>query len=263
MGGLDHKTAGEYFRNELRLKTFPVAAKFLKSKSEFPEKTRQPSVAMGKRVAICQGVTMARIHGWTVGLTRSDVVCVPAAVVFGWSEATEPVDSLTGLFCETDFYADKEKALKEVGAIHRMENAEFEALVMAPMERAAFEPDIVFMYGNPAQMMRLAQAWTYMMGDRAPGYFGGKVECAECLIAPLKTQSARMVMPGNGERIFAGTQDDEMAFTFPANRVEDVMEGLKKAFRAVGGRYPVPPYMNYEPDFPKPHKELGKKVGIS
>ena len=49
--------------NGLRLKTLPVAVKFLKDESDFPEKTRQPSVVLQKRVTICQAVTMARVYG--------------------------------------------------------------------------------------------------------------------------------------------------------------------------------------------------------
>jgi uncharacterized protein (DUF169 family) len=118
------------------------------------------------------------------------------------------------------------------------------------------------MYGNPAQAMRLAQAWSYMAGERVQGHFGGKVECDEYLIAPFKTQSPRMVIPGHGERIFAGTQDDEVAFAVPAKFLPELARALKEVAKAIGGRYPVTPYQNFQPDFPKAHKELGKDLGI-
>ena len=41
----------------------------------FPEKTRRPKAFLKKRVTICQGVTMARLYGWTVGLAKEDIVC--------------------------------------------------------------------------------------------------------------------------------------------------------------------------------------------
>jgi len=83
----NYQEAGEAIRNDLRLKTFPLAVKFLKDKADFPEKTRQPAAVLGKRVTICQGVTMARLYGWTVGLTREDLICVPAMIAFGFSGA--------------------------------------------------------------------------------------------------------------------------------------------------------------------------------
>ena len=94
MARFNYQEAADFIQNELRLKTFPLAIKFLKDKADFPGKTRQPSEVLGKRVAICQGVTMARRYGWTVGLTREDLICVPAMITFGFSGASDPVETL-------------------------------------------------------------------------------------------------------------------------------------------------------------------------
>ncbi len=45
---VNYQEAAEFISNDLRLKTLPVAAKFLKEKAGFPEKTRQPSVVFKK-----------------------------------------------------------------------------------------------------------------------------------------------------------------------------------------------------------------------
>jgi uncharacterized protein (DUF169 family) len=262
MSETNYREAGEFVRNDLRLKTFPLAVKFLRDKAELPEKARRPSLALGKKVAICQGVTMARNYGWTVGLSREDVVCVPAAIVFGFSDSSDQSGSLAGLFCEINFSSDEAQAIKETSSMSRFGNGEIEAILLAPLERASFEPDTILIYGNPAQVMRLTQAWSYLAGERVSGHFGGKVECDEYLIAPYKTQSPRVIIPGNGERIFAGTQDDELAFAFPAKFLPELTRALKEVGKAMGARYPVTPYQNYQPEFPKAHKELGKKLGI-
>ena len=60
MEQLNYQETAQFIRDELRLKTFPLAVKFLKDKAGLPEKTRQPSAVLGKRITICQGVTMAR-----------------------------------------------------------------------------------------------------------------------------------------------------------------------------------------------------------
>jgi uncharacterized protein (DUF169 family) len=262
MSEMNSREAAELIRNDLRLKTFPVAAKFLEDKAEFPEKTRRPSISLGKRIAICQGVSMARIYGWTMGLSKEDVICVPAAIAFGFSESSNPPASLARLFYEINFASTEALAQKETSSMNRFKNGEFEAIVLAPLERTAFDPDTVIIYGNPAQMMRLNQAWSYLTGERVAGQFGGKVECDEYLIAPFKTKSARVIIPGNGERIFAGTQDDEMVFAFPGGFLLELSKALKEAGKAVGARYPVTPYLNFQPEFPKAHKDLGKELGI-
>lgn len=262
MNGDDRREAAQFIHNDLRMKTLPVGVRFLKDGEAFPEKTRRPSIALGKRVAICQGVTMARNYGWTVGLTREDVICVPAAIVFGFSDAADQAASVAGLFTEVNFSADRQRAESETGSMSRFMKGEIEGIVLAPLAKAPFEPQLALFYGNPAQMMRFAQAWSYITGERVSGEFGGKVECDEYLITPYKSQAPRMVIPGNGERIFAGTQDDEMAFVLPSPSLPDLVKGLKEVGRAMGVRYPVTPYQNYQPDFPKAHKNLGREVGV-
>lgn len=258
----NHQEMSEFIMNDLRLKTFPVAVKFLKDKSAFPEKTRWPSVALGKRVTICQGVTMARNYGWTVGLAREDLICVPAMIAFGFSGAADPVETLGKLFCEVNFSQNEERGRKEVESMVRFENGEYEALVLAPLQRGLFDPDTVVFYGNPAQVMRLVQALVFEKSARIPGNFGGKVECSEYLIAPHKTQSPRIVIPGMGDRIFSMTQDEEMVFAIPGQLLEDLVRGLREAGKKIGARYPVTFYQNFQPEFPKPYKVMGDELGI-
>lgn len=262
MEKMNLKEAAVLIRENLRLKTFPVAVKFLQDEATFPEKARRPTVTMGKRIALCQGVTMARNYGWTVGLAKEDITCVPAAIAFGFSDATDPALSLAGLFVEINFSSSNDLARKETSSMSRFENGEITGIVLAPMEKVTFEPDTVIIYGNPAQMMRLAQAWSFVTGKRLVGEFGGKVECDEYLITPFKMQCPRMVIPGNGERVFAASQDDEMVLALPIKCIPDLVKGLKESGKAIGVRYPVTPYQNFQPELPAAHVKLGKELDI-
>ena len=262
MAGIDFKESNDVIRNGLRLKTFPVAVKFLNDKSDFPEKTRQPAAVLQKRVTICQAVTMARVYGWTVGLTREDLICVPAMIAFGFSGSEDPPASLARLFCEVNFHGDDARAHEEISSMSLLENDKFEAIVMAPLAKGLYEPDTVVMFGNPAQVMRLIQAWVYKAGTRLSGTFGGKVECSEYLIAPFKSEVPRVSIPGMGDRIFSMTQDDEMVFSVPAKGLQELVEGLQEAGSKIGARYPVTFYQNFQPEFPKPYKVLGEELGI-
>ncbi|MGC9195285.1 MAG: DUF169 domain-containing protein [Syntrophobacteraceae bacterium] len=256
------KDSAEFIRDNLRLKTYPVAVRFLTVKEDFPEQARRPSKVLGKKITICQGVTMARNYGWTVGLARQDVNCVPAAIVFGFSDAADPPAALSNLFCGAAFAAGQELAAREVASMSRFENGQIAGILLAPVQKASFDPDTVLIYANPAQVMRLAQSWSYSTGERCSGHCGGKVECDEYLISPYKAQSARIVIPGNGERIFAGTQDDEIVFAAPMRMLPELARGLKEAGRAIGARYPVTPYQNFEAEFPESYKLLGRDIGI-
>ena len=258
----DFKEISEFFMSSLRLKTFPLAVKFLESKDSFPQKTRRPTQVLGKRVTICQAVTMARIYGWTVGLCKEDLICVPAAITFGFSDAEDPVSTMTSVYCDVNFFDKEEGSRRAAEAMTRLNNQEYEALVIAPLEKGLYEPDTVVLYGNPAQVMRAVQGWLYEEGGRLQSSFGGRVECSEYLIAPFKTHFARVVIPGLGDRIFSMTQDDEMVFALPGGSLKQLERGLTQAGGKLGARYPVTFYQNFEPEFPAVYKELGKEVGV-
>jgi uncharacterized protein (DUF169 family) len=262
MGQSNYQEAAKFIREELRLKTFPLAVKFLKDKAGFPEKTRQPSVVLGKRITICQGVTMARNYGWTVGLAKEDLICVPAMIAFGFSGASSPVDTLGKLFCEVSFSKSEESGVKEAKTMMRLENEECQAIALAPLQKGLFDPDTIAIFGNPAQVMRLIQSFAFMESTRIAGNFGGKVECTEYLIAPFKTGLPRIAIPGMGDRIFSMTQDDEMVFSIPGRLLAGLVEGMKEAGKKIGARYPVTPYQNFEPDFPKPYKVAAEELGL-
>ena len=256
------KSAAEFISNNLRLKTFPVAVKFLKEKKDFPEKTRQPLSFLGKKITICQAVTMARIYGWTVGLTKNDIICVPAAIAFGFTSSADTASSLTRLFCDAGYSRNEEAAKREAASIKHLGNEEYEAIVLAPLQKAVIDPDTILFYGNPAQVMRLIQAWAFLKGERVQGNFGGKVECTEYLLVPFKKQAPRIALPGTGDRVFSMTQDEEMVFSLPGQFLMDLLHGLKEAGEKVGARYHIPVFLNFQPEFPKNFKELGKDLGI-
>ena len=262
MAETNFKEISDFISNDLRLKTLPVAVKFLKNKADFPEKTRQPSVVLQKRITICQAVTLARVYGWTLGLTREDLICVPAMIAFGFSGSDDPPATLARLFCEVNFHDEEKQARLETDSMNMLDNDRFEALVLAPLAKGLYEPDTVAIYGNPAQIMRLVQARVYQSGERLHGAFGGKVECSEYLIGPFTSQAPRIAIPGMGDRMFSMTQDDEMILALPGKDLDGFKKGLQEAGNKIGARYPVTFYQNFQPDFPKPYKILGDELGI-
>ena len=258
---MDYKDAARQIKEALRVRTEPFGAAFLKDLAALP-KVRRPSKVFGKKVTICQGVTMARVYGWPVGLTREDVVCVPGALAFGFTPASDPILELAQLFCEVGFYPEIGPALKEVEALPRFATEEVAAIYLCPLERLEMEPDVIVVYGNPAQIMRVVQAANYCLGERVEGDFGGKVECSSYLIGPYRTGKIRVVIPGMGDRIFSMTQDDELVISFPAKLLEGILTGLKEAACKIGARYPITVYQNFTPVFPAAYEERAKKWGI-
>ncbi len=98
---MEYKAAASQIKDALRLRTEPLGVAFFKGAAALPEKTRRPTQVFGKRITICQGVTLARVYGWPVGLTKDDLICIPGMLAFGFTPATDPIMELGQLFCET------------------------------------------------------------------------------------------------------------------------------------------------------------------
>jgi uncharacterized protein (DUF169 family) len=259
---MDYNNAAQQIKGALRLRTEPLGVTFVDEIAKLPEKTRRPSQVFGRKVTICQGVTMARVYGWPVGLGKDDLICIPGMLAFGFTPATDPLMELGQLFCEVGFHQELGPALKELESLPRFKPQEIAAIYLAPLERLALTPQVVVVYGNPAQLTRLIQAATFSLGERVTGEFGGKVECASYLIGPYRQDAIRVAIPGAGDRIFSMTQDDELVLSFPARMLDGLINGLKEAGKKIGARYPITFYQNFTPEFPPPYKERAEKWDI-
>jgi uncharacterized protein (DUF169 family) len=80
----DLKEVAQALDTYIRPLTFPLAVKMLKSEAEIPEKTRRPFQQMKIKVAICQGIGMARKLGWAVAMGKEDMQCALGAAPFGF-----------------------------------------------------------------------------------------------------------------------------------------------------------------------------------
>jgi uncharacterized protein (DUF169 family) len=234
--------------------TFPLAIKMLKSETEIPEKTRRPFKQMGKKVAICQGIGMARKYGWVVAMGKEDMACALGAAPFGFFENIDFYNE--GNMAAGMFTASKEIGKKEEDLISRFDFGTYSHILVAPLNRTSFEPDLYLVYGNPAQIMRLIQGALYNEGGAVYSSAMGRLGCST-IITTIKEAECRYSVPGNGDRIFGMTQDYEMAFYIPLTKVDTLIDGLAKTHNA-GIRYPITSFFDFEATYPKSYQEQMK-----
>jgi uncharacterized protein (DUF169 family) len=235
---------GERLEGFIRPVTFPVAVRFLRPDEDPPERARRPREETGCSIAICQGLTLARERGLTMLFDLEESSCPLANAALGWDVTTGP--SFMAAFLLTMNYArDENTAAKRVQDMAMLEPGAYPKLVLSPLTRTRVEPDLVVVYGNPAQIMRLVHATARWTGERVPADFGGIAgSCNEGVVRTFATAVPRVALPGNGDRVFATAHDDELIFAFPAAWAERIMEGLE-ATSARGIRYPIPTFINY------------------
>jgi uncharacterized protein (DUF169 family) len=233
--------------------TLPLAVKMVPPGEELPEKVRIPSRDLKKRLAICQVFNMTRRYGWAMALGREDQNCPIGSVALGFEEAVPYYTE--GNLADGMYTSSLEAGRKSEEAVRRFPLGKYAYLLVAPIARATFEPDFAYVYVNPAQLMRLVQAALYKEGGALTSTFSGRGECAETIVNTMESGQCQVIMPGNGERVFGHTQDDEMAFTIPAAKVDEVSSGLEGTHKA-GVRYPIPVWLNYEVSFPPKYTTL-------
>ncbi|MBI3106886.1 MAG: DUF169 domain-containing protein [Candidatus Rokubacteria bacterium] len=252
---IDTKTAERELTTYLRPQTFPVAIRMLKPGEPIPERAKRPARDFKKLSMACQVIDMARRYGWMIALTREDHICSLGITAIGFDRPL-PIYNV-GTLCEGMYTETKEAGQRSEAAIDKFAPGEYATLLVAPLDRAAFEPHLVCVYGNPAQVMRLTQAALWKRGGRLASSFEGRAVCADIIVTTMQTGEPQVILPCSGDRIFGQTQDHEMAFTIPWPRMEEIIEGLRGT-HAGGIRYPITQFMEYEAKMPPRYMEVNR-----
>jgi uncharacterized protein (DUF169 family) len=235
---------GKGLEELLRPQTYPLAVKLVKDESEFPEKTRR----FDAKVAVCQAFTVARRYGWTVGLTGEESECIAANIAYGWTDMPDE-SYMVKFYLKGGYVADEEGAKTIIQNIDRLEPGEYCGMVISPLTRTKIVPDVILVYGNSAQILRLIQGAMYRKGEKVKAELSGiGGACISGVIRAFKSDEYQVVVPANGERTFALNTNDEMIFAIPASRAVEIVNNMQKQRFA---KYPIPVRMQMPPQFPE------------
>ena len=217
----------------LRLSTYPVAYKRLEKAEELEKipKVRQ----FDRNFTFCQLPTLVRRGGWTIGVTRNNFN-ERCARIHGLAATTEEEISLEADCFATAWFATVEEARKQMAVYPLIPPGE--ALVLAPLASGKFEPDVILVYGNPAQLMLLMNALQFKDYERFQFFFIGEGACADGLAQCYTSGKPALAIPCFGERRFGGVSEDEMVLALPPGMMGKAVEGLQ-ALWSRGLRFPI------------------------
>ena len=217
------------FEEELKIyicpTTHPVAVKLLKSEADIPEGIKRASEVYGHRFNLCQAWAMARHNEESVAMLKDDQICPLAIVMLGLVEPP-------GLYQEGDIFINRytdsrEAAAKIAEAMCKFPVGEYVGLATAPLSNCNFEPDLVLLYCNPLQILRLIQAAIYKEGSRFENSILPSAVCADALVPPMMDGRCHFAIPCLGDRRYGATLPDEIIFTVPVARLEEIATGLE------------------------------------
>lgn len=239
----------EKLNEYLWLQSPPVAIAMLESETAISSDIDTKRVSM----PVCQGLAQCRRYGSKILMGPEEMSCPIAAVSLGFAPAKPKF--LEGSLEIPRWMGTREARSKFARQLPKLEYGKYALMVSAPLVTADFEPDLVLIYGNAAQISRLVQSCTYMTGEPVVSSSTGAASCAAYISKALLTGQCQLVLPGAGERIFALTQDSEVCFSIPMAGMEAVLKGLKDT-HDWGVRYPVKSYLKYQPEMPGTYKEM-------
>lgn len=236
-----------------RFATTPVAIKLAKDGDMPPKKSKYPIDDVGNRLAVCQGMSIARTYGWTMAFRKQDHACPLPCVFMGH---IKPDIFLKGAVAE--FYQDDTDCMRIMESsypkwpLHR-----YKEIWLSPVKKCGFVPDLVVAYGTPAQILTLIQGANFRHGTGINSVSTGRYGCSSWIAGVLQADACTYMVPGPGERIFAGTQDHEMSFAIPHSKFDIVIEGLNYVRSKGAYKYPVPnlSFLS-EPRLPKKYYDI-------
>jgi uncharacterized protein (DUF169 family) len=241
----DYRKAGEELFNRMHLQTYPVSVKYIKDiETEIPPGVERP-IDKGEKMSICQAFTYARRWNKKLCITADDNFCTPSSVGHGWVPLT--LEEFTESQIRQKWTKD-EKAEKR-RAEHMYKNnfkniieLAYRGVIVSPLYDTPVIPDAITVFCDGPQITAIIHALNYehKRKYRIQSTFEGFGEtCAKGGMMPFITRKAQIVIPGMGDRSFAGIQNHELAIGMPADFIFYILENLYQTGAGQGIKFPL------------------------
>jgi len=237
----------------LRLATFPIGVKLLENSEDLNDVKylKKPE----HKIALCQIFSYARYYGWTMGCTKEDNLCPLAEISIGFEKSHKLFEE--GTFFIGRYNETKEAAKKTTSTMPKLTYGQYSAIVAGALNRIDFKPDLILIWGNSSQIMRLIQGYLWKRGGRISMSTFCDGVCADTISNAMLTGELQVAFPCLGDRRFGLAMDSDLIASIPFGIVEEIIEGMEKTHKA-GTRYPIPYQISTPEFFMKLKKQLDK-----
>ena len=251
---------GEELEARLLLRTSPIAIKMLTTEADIPQGAMRPMRDTGSHLDLCQAFAISRRERGSVAMLKEDHWCYVPVIAHGLAEP--PDFYLEGNMDFPGRIADQQAAKDMAKNSPRLEFGKYIGMVSAPLRKANFQPDLVAIYCNSAQLRSLLVGIRYKKGYEVTSTLAPGGACVHCTVPVLKTGGCQVTVPCAGDRRNALAQDDELIFSVPVHRMEDLMAGLKHFDEAGAAYSQLAPAMKNEHPLPGPYVKMARMIGM-
>ena len=249
---------GEELERRLRLKTFPLALKMLNHAGDVPEGAIRPLRDLGYHLSLCQVFQISRRDGKTLAVLKEDHWCFEPVVGYGLGEPPE-------YFLQGRNRYPRDVATLEAGRHYaeefpRLEVGLYVGIASAPLREAPFEPDCVMIYCDSSQLCLLMLGREYHEGFNLKCALSSHAACVYGVVPALQSGECQVAVPCRGDHYRAMAGDEEMIFTVPTAKLENLMVGLRHV-ESTGSR--LPQGYSFRPEYAlqESYKTIGQMMG--
>ena len=240
----EYNACGEELEQRLMLRTSPIAVKLIKSEAEIPAGAVRPKRDRDQHLAQCQAFALSRRDKETVAMLAEDSWCFAALIAYGMVD--KPDNPEYAFF--TDF--------------PRFETGSCIGIVSAPLKSTTFEPDVVIVYSNTAQLRNLLQPLHFARrADEVTCNFFPPA-CSALVVTVMETGRFLVALPDPGEAMRAMPGEDEIILSMPAAEVSGLVEGVRQLDERGQGYRQSSVMMRADFEQPEMYRVLFKQWGL-
>jgi len=240
----DFNRYGEDLERFLLLRTSPIAVKMLEKEEDIPDGSIRPKKDQGIHIAQCQAFAMSRRDRATVAMLKEDNWCFAPLIAYGL--VPKPDDP----------------SIERFTSFPRFEEGRYIGIVSAPLRMANFEPDLVLIYSNTAQLRSLLMPSHNLGKETLVNSHFFPPSCAYTVVPVLSNNQYLVALPDPGDYARALAGEDEIILSVPGDKMEELISGLRRFEERKQGY--TSSTMMMQSDFARPefYKRLFRNWGL-
>ncbi|MCB8814825.1 DUF169 domain-containing protein [Desulfosporosinus shakirovi] len=220
---MDYQEMMKIFKETLSLRWDPVAVRMMRPGEERPSQMFEPPVPLRH----CQSIITAR-RGNCLYMPPRSHACPDGSGILGLVEMSAKLRS-GDLYLLFKKMPNIETARKMISSRSEFKAGSYEATLLAPLDKATFEPDVVVFTIWPEQAMWLCCAQTYHNGERQAFKTSGfNSTCADLIVQPMNTGEMNISFGCYGARASSEIDDFELYLSVPTHLLEPMAQSLQK-----------------------------------
>lgn len=216
----------EKINKQIRPTSLPLAVKLLENEEDIPKRVQRPKRDFGTCLSTCQGFSMSRRYGRSIAMLKEDMWCPEPVIGYGLAEP--PKYFLYGHNRYPEGVETLEAGANWARAFPRLQVGKYVGIMSAPLMTANFEPDLIIIYCNSAQLSKLLLGIAYKDGLDVKSRLSGHASCVYSVVPAIQSGQCQVSVPCGSDRGRAGTQDNEIIFTVPRTKLDNLILGLEQ-----------------------------------